>query len=52
MKHIEFGNVSINLDNFRCKTKTEFLRKFSDTKYKFDKIEAWKELRKHIPEDK
>lgn len=52
MKHIEFGNTSINLDKFNCKTKAEFLKQFSAPIYKFDKDKAWDELKKLIPENK
>lgn len=52
MKQVKFGNTSWNLDKIAFKTKADFLKKYSAPLYKFDKEEAWNELKKYIPDTK
>lgn len=48
MNTIKIGNVEFNVDSFPYKTKREFMSAYSDNKFKFDREDAWKELRKYI----
>lgn len=48
MKTFKIGNTSFNLENLAFSTKAEFMKIYDKPVFKFDKEDAWNELKKHV----
>lgn len=48
LKTVKFGNVEFRIDDFKIKTKSEFKEAYKAPCFKFNRDEAWNELRKYI----